>query len=74
MFMGCICISESSEAQKHLLEDAHCTRYTVQPRSIQMYQNLRYMYRWSGMIRHVGKYIENCLTCLQVKPNHQEPG
>ena len=32
------------------------------------------MYWWPGMKRDVEKYVENCLTCLKVKTNHQKPG
>ncbi|KAI3787749.1 hypothetical protein L2E82_00138 [Cichorium intybus] len=28
---------------------------------------------WPGMKRDVGRYVEKCLTCLQVKANHQRP-
>ena len=38
-----------------------------------MYQYLRRQYYWSGMKRHVGDFVRRCLTCQQVKVEHQKP-
>ena len=38
-----------------------------------MYQDLRRRYYWSGMKRHVGDFVRRCLTCQQVKTEHQKP-
>ena len=38
-----------------------------------MYRDLRCQYYWSGMKRHVGDFVQRCLTCQQVKTKHQKP-
>ena len=38
-----------------------------------MYHDLRRQYYWSGMKRHVGDFVQWCLTCQQVKAEHQKP-
>ena len=38
-----------------------------------MYQDLRRQHYWSGMKRHVGDFVRRCLTCQQVKAEHQKP-
>ena len=38
-----------------------------------MYQDLRRQYYWSIMKRHVGDFVRRCLTCQQVKVEHQKP-
>ena len=38
-----------------------------------MYQDLRRQYYWSRMKRHVGDFVRRCLTCQQVKAEHQKP-
>ena len=38
-----------------------------------MYQDLCRQYYWSGMKRHVGDFVRRCLTCQQVKAEHQKP-
>ena len=38
-----------------------------------MYHDFHCQYYWSGMKRHVGDFIRRCLTCQQVKAEHQKP-
>ena len=38
-----------------------------------MYRDLRVNYWWPRMKRDIAKYVEKCLTCLQVKAEHQKP-
>ncbi|KAI3708176.1 hypothetical protein L2E82_37300 [Cichorium intybus] len=72
-FQGRVWVPRHGEARQILLEDAHCTRYSVHPGSKRMYHNLKPYYWWPGMKRDVGCFVENGLTCLQVKANHQKP-
>ncbi|KAD5507398.1 hypothetical protein E3N88_15101 [Mikania micrantha] len=37
-----------------------------------MYRDLRVNYWWPGMKRDIVKYVEKCLTCAQVKAEHQK--
>lgn len=66
--------SKYGRTRKLILDDAHSTRYIVHPGCIKMYQNLKKMYWWPEMKGDVGRNVENCLTCLQVKINHQKLG
>ncbi|GKF31921.1 putative reverse transcriptase domain-containing protein [Tanacetum coccineum] len=38
-----------------------------------MYHDLRDMYWWPGMKRDIATYVSKCLTCSQVKAEHQRP-
>ena len=38
-----------------------------------MYQDLHRQYYWSGMKIHIGNFVRRCLTCQQVKAEHQKP-
>ena len=38
-----------------------------------MYLDLCRRYYWSGMKRHVRDFVRQCLTCQQVKAEHQKP-
>ena len=38
-----------------------------------MYQDLGYLYWWSGMKGDVVDYVAKFLTCQQVKAEHQRP-
>ena len=37
------------------------------------YQDLRRQYYWSGIKKHVADFVRQCLTCQQVKIEHQRP-
>ncbi|KAD2805396.1 hypothetical protein E3N88_38773 [Mikania micrantha] len=56
-----------------LLEEAHKSKYSIHPGATKMYRDLRRNYWWPGMKRDIVKYVEKCLTCMQVKAEHQKP-
>ena len=45
----------------------------MHPSVTKMYHDLRRQYYWRGMKRHVGDFVRQCLTCKQVKAEHQRP-
>ena len=44
----------------------------MHPGGMKMYRDLRRQYYLSGMKRHVGDFVQRCLTCQQVKAEHQK--
>ena len=38
-----------------------------------MYRNLKEQYGWVGMKKDISDYVARCLTCQQVKVEHQHP-
>ena len=56
-----------------ILDEAHKSRMTIQPRGIKMYKDLKRNFWWEGMKREVVEYVAKCLTCQQVKAEHQRP-
>ena len=38
-----------------------------------MYHNIRDLYWWDGLKKDVADYVSKCLTCQQVKVEHQKP-
>ena len=59
--------------REEILKEFHCSRFSMHPGSMKMYRNLRRQYYWSKMKRHVGDFVRRCLTCQQVKAEHQKP-
>ena len=59
--------------QELVLTEAHKSWMSVNPGSTKMYYDLRSEYWWPGMKRDIGRYVEQCVTCLQVKAEHQKP-
>ena len=66
-------VPQLTDLREEILKEFHCSRFTVHPGGTKMYQNLRRQYYWSGMKRHVGDFFRRCLTCQQVKAEHQNP-
>ena len=38
-----------------------------------MYHSIKDLYLWDGMKKDVADFISKCLTCQQVKAEHQKP-
>ncbi|KAK9048751.1 hypothetical protein SSX86_032282 [Deinandra increscens subsp. villosa] len=70
---GRVWVPNSCDVRNMLLDEAHKSRYTVHPGATKMYNDLKANYWWPGMKRDIVKYVERCLTCLQVKAEHQRP-
>ena len=64
---------DDKELKKKFLFEAHNTIFTMHPRGNKMYQDLKQHYWWKGMKKDVTKYVSKCLTCQQVKAEHQLP-
>ena len=56
-----------------LLDIAHASSYVMHPSITKMYHNLKQFYWWDGIKRDVADFISRCLTCQQVKAEHQKP-
>ena len=61
------------DLKRKLMYESHNTVFTMPPRSNKMYQDLKQYYWWRGMKREVTEYVSKCLTCQQVKAEHQVP-
>ena len=64
---------DDKELKKKLLFEGHNTVYTMHLGGNKMYQDLKKHYWWKGMKRDVTEYVSTCLTCQQVKAEHQVP-
>jgi hypothetical protein len=73
-YRGRLAIPRGSSVIPIVLQEAHYTPYTIHPGSTKMYQDLKTQYWWPGMKGDVATYVARCLTCQQVKAEHQRPG
>ncbi|CAN4114228.1 unnamed protein product [Withania somnifera] len=48
--------------------------YSIHPGATKMYRDLRHIYWWNGMKRHITSYVSKCLNCQQVKYEHRRTG
>ena len=72
-YRGRLYVPQKDGLRREILEEAHRTRYTVHPGSTKMYKDLRTRYCWDNMERDVAQFVASCLTCQQVKAEHQRP-
>ena len=70
---GRMCIPNNEGIKRQLLEEAHQTPYSIHPGATKMYQDLKKQFWWPGIKHDVIAFIEKCLTCQQVKAEHQRP-
>ena len=70
-YRGRVVVPQLTDLRKDILREFHCSRFAAHQDGTKMYQDLRRQYYWSGMKRHVGDFVRLCLTCQQVKAEHQ---
>ena len=71
-YRGRVVVPYLSDLRDEIFREFHCSRFVMHPGGMKMYQDLCRQYYWSGMKRHVGDFFRRCLTCQQVKAEHQK--
>ena len=66
-------VPKVQEMKKKLMYESHNIIFTMHPRGNKMYQDLTQYYWWRGMKDDIAEYVSKCLTCQQVKVEHQVP-
>ncbi|GKB07164.1 retrotransposon protein, putative, ty3-gypsy subclass [Tanacetum coccineum] len=49
----------------------HSSPFSIHPGSTKMYKDLKQNFWWNGMKHDVARFVAKCLTCQQVKIEHQ---
>ena len=62
-----------TDLREEILREFHCSIFSIHPSGTKMYCDLRRQHYWSGMKRHIEDFVRRCLTCQQVKAEHQRP-
>ena len=73
LYKNRLCVPNDIELKKKILYESHNTIFTMHPGSNKMYQDMKQSYWWQGMKKDISKYVAKCLTCQQVKAEHQVP-
>ncbi|KAJ9551933.1 LOW QUALITY PROTEIN: hypothetical protein OSB04_015978 [Centaurea solstitialis] len=68
-----IWVPKLGDLRKKILVEAHKSKYSVHPGTNKMYHGLRQSYWWPGMKKDIAYFVDRCVTCLQVKIEHQRP-
>ncbi|KAG8489111.1 hypothetical protein CXB51_017135 [Gossypium anomalum] len=72
-FRGRMCIPKDSDLRMMILKEAHGGPCAMHPGGSKLYRDLRELYWWPGLKREVTEFVRKCLTCQQVKAEHQLP-
>ncbi|KAG8489280.1 hypothetical protein CXB51_017326 [Gossypium anomalum] len=72
-FRGRICVPKDSDLRQSILKEAHGGLCAMHPGGNKLYHDLRELYWWPGLKREVTEFVGKCLTCQQVKAEHQLP-
>ncbi|XP_073056906.1 uncharacterized protein [Primulina eburnea] len=68
-----LCVPKQGTIRTDILIDAHATPYSIHPGSTKMYKDLKPLFWWPGMKKDIAQFVAQCLTCQQVKIEHQRP-
>ena len=68
-----MCVLEYGELKRDIMEEAHSSACAMHPGSTKMYRTLKDHYWWRGMKREIAEFVSKCLTCQQIKIEHQKP-
>ena len=66
-------VLQSIDLREEILKEFHYSHFVVHSGGTKMYHDLRRQYYGSGMKQQVGDCVRQCLTCQQVKAEHQRP-
>jgi hypothetical protein len=56
-----------------IMDEAHCSRYSIHPETNKMYQDLKKNFWWTRMKREIARYVLECDTRRRVKVDHLRP-
>jgi hypothetical protein len=72
-FKDCLVVPKDFELHCKIIDEAHCSRYSINPVTNKMYQDLNKSFWWTRMKREIAKYVSECDTCRRVKADHLRP-
>ena len=68
-----IYVPKVDDLRREILDEAHSAPYAMHPGSSKMYQTLKSHFWWPKMKKKVAKFVSKCMTCQQIKSEHQAP-
>ncbi|GJR89033.1 retrotransposon protein, putative, ty3-gypsy subclass [Tanacetum coccineum] len=66
-----LCVPGDFSLREAILTEAHSSLFSIHPGSTKMYKDLKQNFWWNGMKHDVARFVAKCLTCQQVKIEHQ---
>ena len=69
-YSGRVVVPQLTDLREEILREFYCSQFSMHLGGTKMYRDLRRKHYWSGMKRHVGNFVRQCLTCQQIKAEH----
>ena len=73
MLENWIYVPKVDDLRREILDEAHSAPYVMHPGSSKMYQMLKSHFWWPKMKKEVAEFVSKCMTCQQMKSEHQAP-
>jgi hypothetical protein len=72
-FKDCLVVSKDLELCHKIMDEAHCSRYSIHLGANKMYKDLKKNFWCTRMKREIAKYMSECDTYQRVKADHLRP-
>ncbi|GJX73491.1 retrotransposon protein, putative, ty3-gypsy subclass [Tanacetum coccineum] len=66
-----LCVPNDQVFAEEVMTEAHSSLFTIHLGSTKMYKDLKQYFWWNGMKQDVATFVSKCMTCQQVKIEHQ---
>jgi hypothetical protein len=66
-------VPKEFELRRKIMDEVHCSWYSIQPGTNKMYQDLRRNFCWTRMKREIARYVSECDTYRRIKADHLRP-
>ncbi len=73
LHQGRVCVPNDVELRQIIMKEAYDSTFAMHPGGTKMYRIVKEHYWWMGIKKEIAEYVSKCLTCQQVKTEHQVP-
>jgi hypothetical protein len=72
-FKDRLVVPKDFELHRNIMDEAHCSRYSIHPGTNKMYYDLKKNFWWTRMKQEIANYVSECDTLRRVKADHLRP-
>jgi hypothetical protein len=72
-FKDRLVVSKDLELRRKIMDEAHCSRYSIHLGTNKMYQDLKKNFWWTRMKREIARYVSLWDTCQRIIADHLRP-
>jgi hypothetical protein len=72
-FKNRLMVLKDFELRRKIMDEVHCSQYSIHPGANKMYQDLKKNFWWTRIKRKIVKYVSECDTYRRIKADHLRP-